>query len=129
MKLDQIREIARKASTDLAQQAEAEGTDMEVAGAIIDTLVHAVKSIEKRAMEGMRIRVRDSSGQNEIGLGTLVDHVTVYAIRSADGSLRSQRLAEEPFEGAIPLGENPKIEMDDGSVRYGCQVWWEPVKQ
>jgi hypothetical protein len=41
--------------------------------------------------------------------------------------LESHRMAETPFEDATPIEHNPKIQMDDGSVRYGCQVWWKPI--
>lgn len=119
----------RKASSELARLAEAEAPDMEIAGQGLDLLISTAKTIEKRAMEGMRVRVKDGLGKTELGFGTLVDHVTVYAKRSSEGGLVSLRFAEEPFEGAQALADNPKFEMDDGSVRYGCQVWWEPVTQ
>jgi hypothetical protein len=106
-------------------------SDIEVAGRALEILFGAADIIRKRAREGTRVEVRDGTGANVLGLGTLVDHVMVYVKPGEKGdlSLQSLRFAEQPFDGALPMGENPKILMDDGTFRYGCQVWWQPVQE
>ena len=85
----------------------------------------------------MRVKVHDGTGEHFIGYGEYVGEVDVYVVVMPDGSLRSLGNAEKmPPDDMIPEGsivkkirKNPKIQMDDGSVRYGCQVWWEPLAE
>ena len=85
----------------------------------------------------MRVKVFDGTGEKFLGYGEYVGKATVYAIVMPDGSLRSMHNAEEePPEDQVPegavvkrIGNNPKIVMDNGQVHYGCQVWWEPLKE
>lgn len=83
----------------------------------------------KAYLEGTRVRVRDGTGEKDLGEGVIVDHVTVYVRIISENHIESLRFAEEPFEGAKAVEDNVKIQMDDGSTRYGCQVWWEPVER
>lgn len=103
--------------------------DSDAVKAVMRTLKSAVQGVANAYYEGMRVRVLDGAKEQELGRGTIVDHVTVYAGVTADGHLQSLRFAEQSFEGAQRIDDNPKIQMDDGTVRYGCQVWWEPVKE
>jgi hypothetical protein len=83
----------------------------------------------------MRVKVYNGDNSKFLGLGNYVDDVVVYFIHMPDGSLRSTSNAEQPPvaemvpEGAevIKSEGNPKIVLDNGTVVYGCQVWWEPV--
>ena len=85
----------------------------------------------------MRVHVFDHE-KNELGFGNLVGRVTIYAldvpdegliffddpeIRPADTEARDMR-AE-----IIQIDDQPKIEMNDGQVFYGCQVWWFPLPE
>ena len=83
----------------------------------------------------MRVKVYDGAKQRVIGYGNYDNNTDVYVIVMPDGSLQSLRDAEnKPPDDVVPEGgivkkisNNPKILMDDGSIRYGCQVWWEPI--
>lgn len=82
-----------------------------------------------------RVRVMDGTGQNVIGLGYCTGEVTTYAYVMPDGSLASNSFAEEKMEFP-PAGSrlevlenNPRIELDNGKVVYGCQVWWSQVEE
>lgn len=97
--------------------------------ALMRVLGSTVEACSDAYEEGLRVEVFSGDQQTRIGLGTVVDHVTVFVGHGDDGSLRSLRFAEQPFEGSQEIGGNPKIQMDDGSVRYGCQVWWKPLKE
>lgn len=81
----------------------------------------------------MRVRVFDSK-MNELGLGNIVDYVTVYAIRLPDGGYESAEYPEgRPTDylvkssggKLVAFENNPKIKMDDGRIFYGCSVYWE----
>lgn len=81
----------------------------------------------------MRVKVYNGDKSRLLGFGNYTDNVPVYVMVMPDGSLRSLGNAEqkpdELPEGAMlkKIPNNPKIVMDDGSVKYGCQVWWERV--
>jgi hypothetical protein len=82
----------------------------------------------------MKVKVFDGTGRFLLGYGNYDVDVETYVVQMPDGSIRSCPNAEQAPE-AVPEGavlrkisKNPKIIMDDGSIRYGCQVWWEPVK-
>lgn len=81
---------------------------------------------------GTRVRVKDGAGEKFIGEGTYVGRVTVYVVRTPDGRLLSNKIAETP-PSAVPeesifrIPRNPKIQLDNGEIVYGCQVWWEPI--
>lgn len=90
----------------------------------------------QRVMEpGQRVRVMDGAQENELGFGTIVGRVTVWFAEVPGRGIVSRRDAEVELtpadvpEGAVirKMDDNVKIQMDDGSVRYGCQVWWAPV--
>lgn len=83
----------------------------------------------------MRVQVWSGDQSEYLGEGTLVGEATVYFLACDDGSLVSMPNPEEepPAEMVREKGgevvrapNNPKIELDDGRVVYGCQVWWRP---
>lgn len=86
----------------------------------------------------MRVKVWSGNGRTYLGEGDYVGDVDVWAFRSGN-DLESQSDAEQmPSETLtkamqvlnrplVHIPNNPKIVMDDGTIRYGCQVWWEPV--
>jgi hypothetical protein len=86
---------------------------------------------------GTRVRVHSGDGQTRLGDGKYVGEATVWYIRTADGNLLSHGNAEEkppshmvPEGGSLVESEgNPKIVLDSGKVVYGCQVWWEVIKE
>ena len=79
----------------------------------------------------MRVKVFDGTGRFLLGYGNYDVDVETYVVQMPDGSLRScpnaEQAPESAPEGAVlrKIPKNPKIIMDDGSIRYGCQVWWE----
>jgi hypothetical protein len=86
---------------------------------------------------GTRVQVNMGDGVTPQGKGTYQGEVAVYYILMPDGSLHSKQDAEErptieEIEAAngklITSPGNPKIVLDNGDVVYGCQVWWEPIK-
>ena len=85
---------------------------------------------EKKAR---RVRVWNGDKSEFLGEGNYVGDVKVYFIRLEDGSIQSNRNAEEKPdptdipEGAdiIKAGKNPKIILDNGETVYGCQVWFD----
>jgi len=87
-------------------------------------------------MSEIRVKVHSGNGQEYLGEGWYVGDVTVYFIRHPDGHLTSNENAEVPPSAeSLPEGSeivrsenNPKIRMMDGTIMYGCQVWWEPVE-
>ena len=82
-----------------------------------------------------RVNVKDGSGEVDLGGGTYIGNVSVFIIAMADGSLHSPKNAEDcPPDDMVPEGaevieshDNPKIVLDSGEVKYGCQVWWEYI--
>lgn len=86
---------------------------------------------------GARVEVFGGDGKTLLGKGRYVGDVTVWYIQSADGNLQSLGNAEEkPGRHLIPKGGkivrdegNPKLVLDDGTVKYGCQVWWNTIKE
>jgi len=86
---------------------------------------------------GARVSVASGDGQSEMGQGVLTGFVTVYGVQTSTGALISlvdcERRPSEAELAAmgggeiIELEDNPKIEMDDGRIVYGCQVWWNPI--
>jgi hypothetical protein len=92
--------------------------------------------MSEQKLAGARVLVMDGTGEGPERKGTLVDHVTVYAIfqkpEGEDGELKllSLKEAETPIEvlegqTVQTLENNPKIVLDDGETVYGCQVWWQ----
>lgn len=81
---------------------------------------------------GTRVEVFGGDGSSAPRGGVYVGSVTVYAYFEGE-VLRSMRDAETPPtnlpEGvqAVPMPNNPKFQMDDGTICYGCQVWWSRV--
>lgn len=90
--------------------------------------------------EGLRVRVFSGDTKVELGYGTLVGFADVIAFQMPDDSLSSFNDAENTTQEQIDAikaigGEarfllaNPKIILDNDTVVYGCQVWWEPVEE
>lgn len=84
-------------------------------------------------MRPLRVSVKSGDGTTPLGEGLYVEDVEVFVAMTPNGDLVSMRDATQPPTDVPPgceirsIGENPKILMDDGEIRYGCQVWWEPV--
>jgi len=83
---------------------------------------------------GLRVEVFDGSGKERLGLGTMMGFVDVYIIRGEDGHLYSSDDAEKKpkgFPGKIidKIKGNPKIQLDDGRIVYGCQTWWKEIEE
>ena len=107
---------------------EPEADAQQYANEAVYALVDTMKQIERVFAVGLRVEVYDGSGDRLMGYGTVVDFVTVYVRRISGGAgIHSLRCAETEFPGAQAVPENPKILMDDGTVRYGCQVWFRPA--
>lgn len=116
------------------QEIESKGTTVEsLAFAIEKTVQEANDAKEKKQKLPVRVRVKSGDGQREIGEGSYVGNVKVYFIEMPDGSLRSAPDAEQkpdiiPHGGILHETDgNPKIILDNGTVVYGCQVWWEEI--
>lgn len=93
------------------------------------------------ATPGMRVFVVSGDQRAILGEGTLVGYATVYGFRNRDGTrLTIPSQPETPltpfqvqlnrFRGLSPIRmtDNPKIQLDDGTIVYGCQVWWGPLE-
>lgn len=99
--------------------------------------VGSIEDFDRTLSEAKNKRVRVWSGnQTEyLGEGTYEGDVDVYFIEMPDGSIESNSNAEiEPTD--VPDGcqvkhikNNPKFVLDNGQTVYGCQVWWEFVKE
>lgn len=89
-----------------------------------------------------RVDVWAGDEQTCLGQGTYVENVTVYAVRSNANSPRrgdshivtfpnpqvrptEEQIASVEDPEILELHDNPKIVLDDGTVVYGCQVWWK----
>jgi len=86
----------------------------------------------------MKVKVWNGDQSKYLGEGTYEVNTVVYFWVNPNGSLGSLKDAtQKPEPEQIPPGavlqksekDNPMILMDDGTIRYGCQVWWEPVAQ
>lgn len=82
--------------------------------------------------------VGDKKGLHHIGDGTFLGYVKVWMFVYPGGKIRTLENPEETpdprwLSQLADLGvkitneDNPKIEMDDGTIRYGCQVWWREI--
>lgn len=109
---------------------------------IADAIAGSVGEIKKMKAAQPRppykVKVHAGDGQEYLGVGTYVGDVPVYFIAMLDGSIQSLNNAEErptPEMVAqmggelVEAGDSPKIVMDDGTVKYGCQIWWEPLEE
>ena len=84
-----------------------------------------------------RVEVWNGDKSEFLGKGRYVGDVKVYFVRLEDGTIVSNRNAEEqPNPELIPYGadiikagKNPKIILDNGNIVYGCQVWWQDCKE
>jgi hypothetical protein len=83
-----------------------------------------------------RVRVYDGWGKKFLGDGYHIGHAKVYAVRLPDGTLASPTNVEEPFpdemlevfaETEVEHFDNPKLLLDDGTIKYGCQTWWTQI--
>jgi len=84
----------------------------------------------------MRVQVYGGNGVKDLGRGTFNERVNVYLFWMPDGSIKSlsdcekeptteEKEAIEAEGGILEVAEdNPKIVLDTGEVKYGCQVWW-----
>jgi len=84
----------------------------------------------------MRVKVWSGDRKKYLGEGTYEADTVVYFIVMADGSLQSCADAtDKPTD--IPEGgklhksnkDNPMILMDNGDIKYGCQVWWSKINE
>ena len=87
-----------------------------------------------------RVDVWAGDGKTHLGNGELVGKVDVWYFIMPDLSLMSlgnceQRppddMVTEMEAGGAALYKsegNPKIVLDDGTIKYGCQVWWKPMQ-
>ncbi len=88
----------------------------------------------------MKVKVLNGDGSAELGVGEYTRNVGVFVFVFPEG-LRTVGDATviptlEVIEYHLKAGadltyilDNPEIVMEDGSVVYGCQVWWEPLEQ
>ena len=88
----------------------------------------------------IRVKVSSGDGRKYLGLGNLVGYPPVFMFRGPKGNLLSNKACEEKpspeliqeMEEAgakfVRLPANPKIELDNGDVVYGCQVYWSRVE-
>lgn len=89
-----------------------------------------------------KVRVLNGDGTKELGIGEYVADVDVHAFVKTSGKepqIKSLHDAEcMPSDVQIKIMQragwtfqkimnNPKIVMPDGTIHYGCQVWWEPI--
>lgn len=96
---------------------------------------------------GQRVTVYDGDGTTYLGEGEYQGDFEAWALlaftQTGEITLLSTPTAEKPTEDFMldhglvdgkncflkKLPENPKILMDDGSIKWGCQVWWEPANK
>lgn len=96
---------------------------------------------------GTRVNVFDGDGKTPLGEGTYQGDFEAWALlaftETGEVTLLSTPTAEKPSDefmldhGLVDgqnvwikkLPHNPKILMDDGTIKWGCQVWWEPIKE
>ena len=83
--------------------------------------------------EGLRVEVFDGSGKEFLSFGTMIGFVDVYIVRHENG-LYSAHDAETKPEGfpeevIQKIESNPKIQLDDGRIVYGCQVYWKKYEE
>lgn len=79
-----------------------------------------------------RVKVWNGDRSEFLGEGVYVGNVTVYFVNTENGIVSASNAEEKPEgipeEQIIETPNNPKIVLDDGRVVYGCQVWWEIIK-
>lgn len=108
----------------LLSQPPAETSALLQAWVAIDDAM--IKGLERWNLVGARVKVSDGSAKDSLGLGTVIDLVTVYIGGDPrSGCITSAQDAERPREGARAIPNNPKILLDSGKVVYGCQVWFQ----
>lgn len=82
---------------------------------------------------GTKVQVWNGDQSKYLGEGTLVGDVPIYSILKSEGGemvLVSNPNPESPPDMTqhpgckLHQGASPKIEMDDGTIQYGCQTWW-----
>jgi len=88
--------------------------------------------------ERIRVAVWGGDGKTFLGNGYYIGDVYAYFFCMPDGSIRSRDPEEHPSAELIEEMEsigaeivsmrNPKIQLDDLTIVYGCQVWWEEIK-
>ena len=87
----------------------------------------------------IRVSVKSGDGKRDLGLGYMTGCVMLYFFRLPDGSLASDKNAEEEpsadlmramsedVGATLEKKPNPRIELDSGDVIYGCQCYWKRV--
>ena len=85
---------------------------------------------------GIRVGVLSGDRSNDLGEGTYLGEVTIYAWYDGDKLCSCKDAEQIPDLKEIPPGaelltlrDNPKIKLDDGRIVYGCQVWWAPLEE
>lgn len=96
---------------------------------------------------GSRVKVFDGDGTTYLGEGVYEGDFEAWAIvvfdQAGNPRLLSTPMAEKPTAEVMldnglqdgvncrvqRLPQNPRILLDDGTVKWGCQVWWEPAKE
>lgn len=90
--------------------------------------------------ESIRVKVMSGDGKRDLGLGNMVGGVDLYFFRLPNGNLMSDKYAEEKpsaslirameddFGAILEEKNNPKIELDNGDIVYGCQCYWGRVE-
>jgi hypothetical protein len=80
-----------------------------------------------------RVRCQTDKGWID---GEIIDWVTVYVVITKKGIVSLDNAEEKPTEeqlakvgGVVVSTDNDaKIRLDTGEIVYGCQVWWEPIR-
>lgn len=92
-----------------------------------------VAAVKPQKPVGQRVDVWNGDQSQYLGKGTYVGNVTVYCWMAGLGIQSLQNAEEKPTyiadKDIKTLHDNPKIIMDNGDVRYGCQVWWKEAKK
>ena len=76
----------------------------------------------------LRVKVWNGDRSSFLGEGEYRDNVDVYYWRTREGVASCEDPTQKPegvSEDYLMTSETPRIFMDDGSVVYGCQTWWE----
>lgn len=78
----------------------------------------------------MKVKVWDAQ-LNLLGEGNFLGRVDVYVwdgqVAESPADLRIEDATVEWFVPTV-VKDNPKIQLDDGRIVYGCQVWWKELK-
>lgn len=101
----------------------------------IEQVANDIGDVSERPKIGDRVRVWNGDRSVCLGDGVYKENAKVYFVTLPDGTIISAKNAEEepvenvPEGGIVSSMENPKLVLDDGSVYYGCQVWWDKISE